>query len=88
MTPDQWAEVIGLASGLVLAIPAVRLLRLQRRISRLSPIADNGKSKEGRQLATDLRQQYKEGMFGFSWFDATCVALGLLLLVVSVVMKL
>jgi hypothetical protein len=40
-----------------------------------------------RTLATQLRDQFKDGVFGFSTIDAVCVATGIVLLVVSTAMK-
>ena len=88
MGTNSVAELLGVLSSLAFAIPAIKLLFLQRRISKAAAIATGGKSPQGRDLATDLRDQFKEGVFGFSWFDAGCVAIGVILLVVSAGMKL
>jgi hypothetical protein len=88
MALAQLAELLGFISGIAFAIPAFRLLLLQRRLSRLKEISQDGQSKDGRQLATELREQYKEGIFGFSWFDAGCVAVGVGLLLTSTTIKL
>lgn len=88
MAADRLAEVASFGSAAAFAIPAVKLLILQRRISKASKIADDGSSQGSRLLAADLRDQYKEGVFGFSPVDAGCVAVGLLLLVISTWMKL
>lgn len=88
MAPETLAEALGFISSAAFAIPAIRLLLLQRRVSRLKTMSEDGKSKDVRQLATELRNQYKEGIFGFSWFDAMCVAIGVALLAVSAAIKL
>ena len=87
MATDVGAELLGFFGSIAFAIPAVRLLGLQRRISKTEAFAEGGKSKNVRELAGELRDQYKKGFFGFSAFDALCVAAGVLLLVVSTVMK-
>jgi len=87
MATDVAAEVLGFVSGIALAIPAVRLLLLQRRISRADVLATDGKSKDVRALAGELSDQYRKGIFGFSRFDASCVALGVITLVISTAMK-
>jgi hypothetical protein len=88
MDPASLAELLGFISGVAFAVPACRLLLLQRRLSRLKTISAEGRSKDGRQLADELREQYKEGVFGFSWFDACCVAVGAVLLAISTAIKL
>jgi len=87
MTVEVAAEIVGFVSGVALAIPAVRLLALQRRISRADTLATEGKSKGVRGLAGELRDQYQKGVFGFSYFDASCVVVGLLTLLISTAMK-
>jgi len=84
---DVTAEILGFFSSVAFAVPAIHLLVLQRRISKSDVIAEKGKSPGGRELAAELRDQYKKGVFGFSISDALCVAAGVLLLVVSTLMK-
>lgn len=57
-------------------------------VRRIRAKADLSQSNDVRHLATELRDQYKEGIFGFSWFDAICVAIGAGLLAVSAAIKL
>lgn len=88
MAADRLAELASFGSAAAFAIPAVKLLILQRRISKASKIADDGSSQGSRLLAADLRDQYKQNIFGFSPVDVACVAIGVLLLIVSTWMKL
>jgi hypothetical protein len=82
------ADLVGIVGGLLPVIPAVKLLSLQRQLSRLKKLAKAGKSDDVKRLANELHGDAKESFFEFSTTDAALVGLGLIALIVSGLIKL